>query len=565
MMRVAIYARYSTDLQKPSSIADQIRVCSERANREEWQVTQIYQDAKLSGESVIFRSGMKELIRDAKSGLFDVVLGEALDRFSRDQADIAIFYKALRFRGVRIVTLSEGEVNELHIGMKGTMNALFLRDLAMKVRRGQRGRVEAGKSGGGMSYGYEPVRQLLPNGTVECGELEIIPAEAQVIQRIFKMFSTGVGPREIARTLNQEHIPGPRGSRWIDTTIRGSRKRGTGIINNELYVGRRVWNKLRYLKDPETGKRVSRENPPDEIVTVDVPELKIVDDQLWQAVKRRQIIIEQDHAERIAGARAFHQRNRLLGFRRPKTLLSGLVYCGSCGGNFSLQSNRRFGCSDRLTKGICNNRAKIACEELETRALAGLQVQMMQPQFIEEALRSYRLERENLDREHRANYAVWQAELRAVEVAIENGLNALLQGVNPQSLKDRLSELETEKSELRQKLAEEPPPYSASPAGSDRYLEKIRCLVETLNEPEAKPEAVSAIRSLIRKVIVSTASTPGEAGALILQGDVTRMVELIDEPNDKNSSNKNNAENGSRSVSSSVVAGAGFEPAAFRL
>ncbi|MET4898941.1 IS481 family transposase [Sphingomonadaceae bacterium jetA1] len=61
---------------------------------------------------------------------------------------------------MKIITLSEGEVTHLHVGLKGTMNALFLKELADKTRRGQRGRVEAGKSGGGNAYGYDVVRKL---------------------------------------------------------------------------------------------------------------------------------------------------------------------------------------------------------------------------------------------------------------------------------------------------------------------------------------------------------------------------------------------------------------------
>jgi hypothetical protein len=55
---------------------------------------------------------------------------------------------------VRIVTLAEGDITHLHIGFKGTMNAIFLQDLADKTRRGLRGRVELGKAGGGLCFGY---------------------------------------------------------------------------------------------------------------------------------------------------------------------------------------------------------------------------------------------------------------------------------------------------------------------------------------------------------------------------------------------------------------------------
>lgn len=57
---------------------------------------------------------------------------------------------------------------------------------------------------------------------------------------------------------------GPDGRPWLDTTLRGHAARGAGILRNELYVGRLVWNKQRYVKDPETGKRLARLNPRDQ-------------------------------------------------------------------------------------------------------------------------------------------------------------------------------------------------------------------------------------------------------------------------------------------------------------
>ncbi len=75
---------------------------------------------------------------------------------------------------------------------------------------------------------------------------------------------------------------------WGQSTINGNRKRGAGILNNELYIGRLVWNRLLYIKDPETGKRVSRPNPESEWVIQEVPELRIIDQDLWEEVKARQ-------------------------------------------------------------------------------------------------------------------------------------------------------------------------------------------------------------------------------------------------------------------------------------
>jgi len=117
MIKVALYARYSTDMQSENSIEDQLRTCRERAEREGWTVTETYSDRAISGTSMI-RSGIQNLLADAKNKQFNIVMTEALDRLSRDQEDIAHIHKQLRFADIKIVTLSEGEIDEMHIGLR---------------------------------------------------------------------------------------------------------------------------------------------------------------------------------------------------------------------------------------------------------------------------------------------------------------------------------------------------------------------------------------------------------------------------------------------------------------
>jgi site-specific DNA recombinase len=132
MTRVALYARYSSDNQRDASIEDQLRICREKAEREKWTIVSIYKDAGISGASMILRPGIQTLLQDAQRQQFDVVLAEALERISRDQADVATLFKRLRFAGVPIITLSEGEISELHVRLKGTMNAYSSRTLQRK-------------------------------------------------------------------------------------------------------------------------------------------------------------------------------------------------------------------------------------------------------------------------------------------------------------------------------------------------------------------------------------------------------------------------------------------------
>lgn len=123
-MRAVIYARYSSDLQSEASIEDQVRVCRDLTAARGWRETKIYSDKATSGSSR-FRPAYQQMIADACAGLLDVIVAEALDRLSRDQEDVAGLFKTLRFADVALHTIAEGEISELHVGLKGTMNGSF--------------------------------------------------------------------------------------------------------------------------------------------------------------------------------------------------------------------------------------------------------------------------------------------------------------------------------------------------------------------------------------------------------------------------------------------------------
>ena len=96
------------------------------------------------------------------------------------------------------------------------------------------------------------------------------------MDRIFREYVAGIAPKAIAKRLNHDGIAGPFGGTWSPGTIHGNAKRGTGILNNELYIGRLIWNRLRYVKNPDTGKRISRLNPNAEWITKEILFLRIV-------------------------------------------------------------------------------------------------------------------------------------------------------------------------------------------------------------------------------------------------------------------------------------------------
>ena len=465
-MKVAIYARYSSDNQRDASIADQLRVCREFASRQGWTIVQEFTDHAISGATLL-RSGFQALMRDALNGRFEVVLAEALDRFSRDQEDTAGLFKRLTFAAVNIVTLAEGDITHLHVGLKGTMNALFLKDLADKTRRGLRGRVELGKSGGGLCYGYKVMRATHDSAAVT-GNREIVPAEAEVIRRIFRDYAAGLSPKALAKKLNAEHCPRPGGAPWNPSTIHGNPARGTGILNNELYVGRLVWNRLHYVKDPDTGKRVSRPNPPSEWVTTSVPELRVVDDELWEEVKARQAKMR-----RVASNGDPKQFNRA---RRPRYLFSGLTKCAECGGGYLMYWRDRLACFGARSRGTCTNRLTISRQEVEERVLVALRDKLMRRDLFEDFCREYVRELNRLRIEHRAILSHGRHELAAVEREIRKLIQAIKDGVSALSIKDELLSLEARRAELQSRLEAPEMPELLHPRMADVYREKVGSL-----------------------------------------------------------------------------------------
>ena len=496
-------------------------MCRLRAAKEGWQIVEEYSDHAISGASLL-RPGIQALISDATRGKFDLILAEAMDRLSRDQEDIAGFFKRMSYCDVTIFTLSEGEVSHLHVGLKGTMNALFLKDLADKTRRGQRGRVEAGKSGGGNAYGYDVVKKFDANGEPIRGDRTINEAQAKVIERIFRDYTLGKSAKTIAFALNKEGIPAPGGGDWGFSTINGNPKRGNGILNNEMYVGKIVWNRQRFVKDPDTGRRQARPNPESEWITQDVPELRILDDDLWQAVKARQAENKIERNE-SGGADIGAINTR----RRPKYLFSGLTKCACCGGGYSAISATLIGCSTARNKGTCDNRVNIRRDELESRVLNALRNRMLDPKIFAEFCDAYTQESNRLRMESRASIAASQSELERIGREEERLMDLYLkEAISIDAVKERGDKLKARKVELTSFLAsaEEPPPL-LHPAMALQYRLRVQQLYETLQDDseERRIEAADVLRTLVEDIILTPADGKIE---IDVRGDLAGILTL---------------------------------------
>ena len=553
MPRAVIYARYSSDNQRDASIEDQLRLCKEHLSRAGWTLTQVFRDAAMSAAST-FRPGYQALLQGVRTAEFDVIVAEALDRLSRDQEDVAALYKRCSFAGVRIVTLAEGEITELHVGLKGTMNALFLKDLADKTRRGLRGRVEVGASGGGLTFGYDVVRSVDRRG-----ERRINDAEAAVVRRIFEQYRDGKSPKRIAHDLNAYGVPGPRGGQWAASTINGNKDRGTGILNNELYIGRMIWNRLRYSKDPDTGKRRSRLNDQAAVVAKDVPELRIIPDTLWLTVRARQAAL----GKRDQPSRASDEQAPFWTKQRPKHLFSGLMRCGQCGGGYSKVGARHFGCSTAANKGPtgCTNKQTIRDDHLEQRVLSGLQDRLMDPVLYQQFASAFTAEWNRQQAEASGELEARKAELSRVKGQLERLVDALCNGAPAATVRDRMSSLEERREllEVELRTAQAPAPR-LHPNLPTLYRQHVAGLTEALKAPEA-----DATREALRALIDAVQMIPEQGGLRVeIRGELSSILGLAGQ-----NPTANSAAEGSDAVSFArqvkLVAGTGFEPVTFRL
>ena len=335
MSNVIIYARYSSDLQNDRSIEDQFRVCEGLLLPGERVIDRI-EDRAMSGCFIAGRPGIQKLLRVIEEQDVAFIITEALDRLSRSLGDIANIYSLASFHEVGIRTAVDRNIDEMMIAFKGTMNAILLKDMKKRIRRGQAGNIHQGRAGGGLAYGYR-VKHLNDAGQPERGLREIQPEEAKVVRSIYRDYANGISVTDIVHRLNTDGIPSSRGGRWTPVTLTGHHGRGDGILQNAIYRGELVWGRCPKNKHPLTARRVVRVNDPESWIRRQDETLRIVDDELWFAVQKR----------RAESRVKLQERRRFSGFDLP-------CYCAECGGRLERVSQKYLICVNFKRYGTCS-------------------------------------------------------------------------------------------------------------------------------------------------------------------------------------------------------------------
>ena len=382
--RVAIYARFSTDRQRDTSIDDQVRRCRQyiaESGGDSSQAT-VFSDFAISGSS-LDRPGFEAMMQAVEEKRIDAIVTEDISRISRDFADSAMVFKRLQFAQIPLIGVADG-INtgnrdaKLSFTLKSLVADLYLDDLRDKTLRGLEGRALSGYATGNTPFGYRTVPELDGSGRILGHRIEIDPEPAAIIRRIFHDYLEGGSLCSIAIALNRADIPSPRvGTRhkrfgWGPSTIRA-------ILYNTKYVGTWKFKERQWVKVPGSNKRAPRMRDPKDIISQERPELRIIDAQVWEETQARLNRTKRRYTKK--SRESVTPRGRKSGY-----VLSGILFCDHCSAPMVIYGGGTgptyYRCSNNRNRGTCDNRKGIREEIIRRDVLGAIRDRLRSPEAI---------------------------------------------------------------------------------------------------------------------------------------------------------------------------------------
>lgn len=346
-MNIAAYCRVSTDTaDQLNSLDAQKRFFEEYTTKTRDNLVRIYADEGISGVKIKNRTEFQRLMRDAKHGLFDMVVVKDISRFARNTVDLLNSTRQLKALGIETQFLTANMTSmgnsEFVLTIFGALAQEESANTSKRVKFGKKMNAEKGRVPN-IVYGYDKTKGDYFN-------LAVNEFEAKIVRRIFDLYlNGGYGANKIAQILNSEGIKTKRDCKWSQNAI-------SRILTNELYTGK-IINGKQEVEDFLTGVR--KEKDESEWFIMDKPELRIIEDETF--VKAAKLLEQRNNSFNIN-----HER------QSNKHLYSTLIKCACCGYSFRRTERCykntyiKWVCSGRNANGkdSCNNMTKIDEEEL---------------------------------------------------------------------------------------------------------------------------------------------------------------------------------------------------------
>jgi len=488
-MIAAIYARKSTDdsdrNEHNRSTTRQIERARAYAKEKGWTVDDdhVFVDDGVSGAEYQHRAGFTRLLTRLKA--LDVLIMSEPSRLGRDMLRNVYYVGEILDAEVRIFYYLTDEEEKADTPEQKIM--LTLKSYASEVERqkaSQRARdalerkALKGHNTGGRVYGYDNV-WVYPDGRKvvatpgEKGEgkayteYRVSEREADIVRRIFRMRADGHGVRLIAKTLNGDPNYRDEGRHYFDRQTPPAPWKRTGswapsslwsMLHNIRYTGKIPFGRHRKAYRHGTKTRLKQ----DQHLLIDAPQLRIIEPDLWEAVRQRRKTARASYLRNTKG----NAWGRPQSGRPAKYLLSGLMRCEPCGGNMVVttlthgteRTRRRvphYLCSYRHNRGatVCQNTRKIRLSEVEDKVLGAIERQVLTTAVVAATIDKAFAMLTEQRRQAPVRSAGIETEIRRLRRELDNLLQLVADGRAPQSVLTEITKRETQIENLEQQLA----------------------------------------------------------------------------------------------------------------
>jgi DNA invertase Pin-like site-specific DNA recombinase len=446
MMKAAIYTRRSTEEHQNMSLEIQRAEAEAFIRSQGWSLAEghLYVDDAISRAEFKKRPGLIALLNAANRHEFDVVVCRDETRLGGDQNRTALVIQDLLDSGVRLFYhFTKEEVNVDSAVSKFIMSArLFAAELerektAQRTREHLEFKAKLGANVGGRCYGYDNV-EVLEGGQRIRVEYRVNESQAAIIREIFSRYAKGEGIKTIAKDLNRRGVRSPCAG-----------KRGTGswaqgamypMLRRDRYRGVLIWGKEGSAYKGGTQVRVFHEQP--DWVTVEKPELRIISEELWQAVQDR---IGKN--EKLCGQKGPKGP-------KPRYLLSGLARCSVCGGPIHATNGKQgkktikvYACNYHRNRGetVCTNSFRRPVEGIDDAVIEWVEQNLFREQVILEAIAEVRCRLSSKDGRAEGEILELEGQVRKLGKEIANLTNALATSdVMPPSIVQAIADRENQ-------------------------------------------------------------------------------------------------------------------------
>lgn len=338
------YARYSQDTQREESIIAQLRAIREYANKNKITIIHEYIDEAKSASVFATKPRLEfeQMLDDIMAERVQVkyVLFHKIDRFGRNDYDIARFKHFTRQKGIKIIyvdmNIPEGPEGVIVEQMMIGWAEYYSLNLSKEIRKGMKENALTGKHRGGRPpLGYDKTKD---------GKYTINQHEAPIVKKIFEMVAEGEGYSAIIDYLNEKGYKTKLGNPFGKNSIHD-------LLKNEKYVG--VYTAGKYSAASTNGEIIS--------LPGEVP--AIISKDLWDEV--HSILLRRKQVAPKNKGRTIY-------------LLTGKLFCGKCGGAYTGRSGMggrgrkyrysQYDCTNKRQTRICDN-ASIRKEVIENHVL----------------------------------------------------------------------------------------------------------------------------------------------------------------------------------------------------